>query len=310
MSVTPEKVKQLAEEDLLKKRGIIGISVKHHSPKIIRIYVEKLDPALLKTIPKKYLGYDVQVIEVGRIKPLLSPEERVKKWRPIIPGISIGSVKVTAGTLTCIARDNTDGEYVLLSNYHVFFGTTGERIVQPGPYDGGTIEDTVGFLKRFVPVSYNGKNYIDSAIASLTVDFIKDDPDLGSPVRVRDPVEGETVVKSGRTTAITRATVIDDGATIKIYDYPGVGTVYFDDIVITHAFAEGGDSGSAAYGSDGSIVGQVFAGSDKVTCLIKMTRIMESLKITPLFGIPRFAAPIRAGMPLLLGLVALPIIKG
>ena len=75
--VEPQEVKKLAEEELLKKyKQIVGISVKHHSPKIIRIYVEKLDPTVLKELPKVFMGYKVEVIEVGRVEPLLTPKER------------------------------------------------------------------------------------------------------------------------------------------------------------------------------------------------------------------------------------------
>ena len=306
MAVEPSEVKKLAEEELLKKlRGIVGVSVKHHSPKILRIYVERLDPAVLKQIPETFLGYKVEVIEVGIVKPLLTPKERQQRWRPIFPGISIGSDLVTAGTLTCFAVDNEDGEYVMLSNYHVFYGSVSQPILQPGLFDGSKKpDDIVGYLKRYVEIKPDPeKNTVDSAIASVEVDFIKEEPDLGAPARVRDPNEGETVIKAGRTTAVTSAEVIDDSALIKVHDYPGVGDVWFDDIVITNAFAEPGDSGSIAMGSDGSLVGQVFAGSDRITCLIKATNIVKALNITPLLGMPK-----RMGVGLGLALLSLPIV--
>jgi len=73
--------------------------------------------------------------------------------------------------------------------------------------------------------------------------------------------------------------------------------------VITNAFAEPGDSGSIAMGSDGSLVGQVFAGSDRITCLIKATNIVKALNITPLLGMPK-----RMGVGLGLALLSLPIV--
>jgi len=307
MEVEKEEVKKLAEEEFLKKKGITGISVKHQSPKIIRIYVEKLDPALLKEIPKQFMGYKVEVIEVGRVEPLLTPEERRLRWRPIFPGISIGSVRVTAGTLTGIAKDNLDEEYVILSNYHVFWGNRGERIVQPGIYDGGTIDDTVGFLKRWIEIKPEpAHNFVDSAIASLTVDFNAEEPDLGMPVGVRDPREGEIIAKAGRTTAITEGRVIDEAATIKVHDYPGVGDVIFDDIIVTEYMATGGDSGSVAFAKDGRWVGQCFAGSNKITCFIKSRRIVESLNITPILGVPKIA-PVRMAMLPLVALAMFPV---
>jgi len=309
MDVEREAAKRLAEEEFLKLRGVVGVSVKHQSPKIIRIYVERLDPSLLKEIPKRFLGYEVQVIEVGQIKPLLTPEERRKRWRPIFPGISIGSVRITAGTLTGIAIDLVDRKYVLLSNYHVFWGNAGERIVQPGPYDGGTVNDTVGFLKRYTPVYPEPRhNFLDSAVATCDVDFEPDEPDLGMPTGVRDPVEPESVTKAGRTTAVTQGRVIDSAATIRVVDYPGVGTAIFDDVIVTTYMAAGGDSGSPVFAnSDGSWIGQVFAGSERVTCMIKATRICEQLKLSPILGVPRVG--MRFGMFPLFVLASMPLVQ-
>jgi len=308
--VSPEEVKEAAKEELLRKRGVVGISFKHHSPKIIRLYVERLEPRVMKEIPKMLLGYKVEVIEVGKVKPLLSPEEKQRKWRVLVPGISIGSCRVTAGTLGQIAIDNTDGEYVLLSNYHVFYGSEGDPIYAPGSYDGGTSEDTVGCLKRYVEVRADYYNLVDAAIASIKegVEFSNDSPELGSPATVRDPVEGETVAKSGRTTCLTYAKVIDPSATIKVYDYPGVGDVWFDDVIVTECFAAGGDSGSPTIAvSDGALVGLVFAGSSKITCLIKATNIVRMLDITIITGTPKVGV-VRAGLVPLLGLFAFPFL--
>jgi len=281
------EVKKLAEEEFLRIPGVVGVSVGQHSEKKVRIYVERKDVVLMREIPKKFLGYEVEVVEVGTIKPLITTEERRLRWRPIFPGISIGSVKITAGTLTGIAIDKDDGEYVLLSNYHVFWGDAGERIVQPGPYDGGTIKDTVGFLKRYSPVYSTAKNYLDSAIATCDVDFDATEPELGKPVGVRDAVMLEVLVKAGRSTGVTRGSVLDTSATVKVVDYPGIGTAVFEDVIVTSYMAAPGDSGSPAFAVlDGNWVGQVFAGSEKITCMIKATRIVQRLRITPILGMP------------------------
>ena len=62
MPVGIEKAKKLAKEEFIKKiPGVVGVSA-HHSKPVIRIYVEKLDPSVLKELPQTFLGYQVQVI--------------------------------------------------------------------------------------------------------------------------------------------------------------------------------------------------------------------------------------------------------
>jgi len=123
----------------------------------IPVFVEKKVPE--DELPKsavipRYIGnIPTDVVEVGRIEALiLMPETRTKRdvIRPLVAGISIGNWNITAGTLGWYF---TDGEEVYLgSNAHVFCeNPTAEkqserRIVQPGRYDGGKLDNVVGEL--------------------------------------------------------------------------------------------------------------------------------------------------------------------
>ncbi|MGJ3562244.1 hypothetical protein ACR6C2_44935 [Streptomyces sp. INA 01156] len=81
-------------------------------------------------------------------------ESPVRKTRldPIEPGVSVGSVTVSAGTIGCIVYDKTDGAPYVLSNWHVLQGPRGElgvEIVQPGPHDDNRVHrNRLGTLKR------------------------------------------------------------------------------------------------------------------------------------------------------------------
>ena len=59
---------------------------------------------------------------------------------------------------------------------------------------------------------------------------------------------GETIHKIGRTTEYTSGQVIDDSAYGRV-NYGGLNYVEFDDVILTTAMLEGGDSGDSAWKS-------------------------------------------------------------
>ena len=67
-------------------------------------------------------------------------------------------------------------------------------------------------------------------------------------VDVRVVEVGDTLHKVGRTTEYTAGVVVDDCAHGKV-DYGGGNVIEFDDLILTEAMLEGGDSGDAAWGS-------------------------------------------------------------
>lgn len=301
MAVDIEKAKKLAKEELIKKiPGVVGVSAHHSKPKL-RIYVEKITPQLLKELPEMFVGYSVEVIEVGRVEALI---DRKARYRPLFPGISIGSELVTAGTLSQICIDNETGEYCLLSNRHVFWGDPGTRVLQPGSYDGGRVpDDTVGYISRYEEIK-SDDNIIDAAICSLEVEATNKDPELGQPVSIGEVNEGDKVYKVGRTTGLTSAKVLDHMATLKVYGYPNVGEAIFEDVIITEAFSAGGDSGSPTVNEKGELVGLVFAGSDRITVICKAKHVINRLNITPIYGTPFVRAGV--GLPIL-AMAAIPV---
>ncbi|NIU63493.1 MAG: hypothetical protein GWN66_23410, partial [Pseudomonas stutzeri] len=83
---------------------------------------------------------DVQ--ETGVIRAL---QDHTAKWRPAPGGVSIGHVDITAGTLGCLV---VRGDHIyILSNNHVLANSNeaepGDAILQPGPHDGGTMDDQI-----------------------------------------------------------------------------------------------------------------------------------------------------------------------
>jgi hypothetical protein len=163
---------------------------------------------------------------------------------------------VTAGTLACLVKDETDGEKVILSNNHVLANSNdadlGSPIVQPGVYDGGNVlTDTIAKLKRFVPIQfeqgstcpvaqgfcavYNSLakafgaktrlvtvkevyNTVDCAVASpVSPDVVSDEIiDIGVPQGVVTPQVGLKVRKSGRTTCLTHGEIDTVDLTVRV----------------------------------------------------------------------------------------------
>lgn len=157
------EAQRLAQADLLRRRGVVGVAVgfKNYKEEVtdqlaLAVLVQQKKPIEALSaddiVPADVNGARTDVIEVGRLEALLNPRDR---FRPNIPaGVSIGHYKVTAGTLGAIVFDKKTGEPLILSNNHVLANSNeaeiGDVILQPGPTDHGVRpEDVVAKLHRF-----------------------------------------------------------------------------------------------------------------------------------------------------------------
>jgi len=181
--------------------------------------------------------------------------EHKERHRPVLAGISVGTLNIGAGTTSLLVRK--DGDVFRLSNYHVlcvppYRGVT--SIIQPGVADGGTIRDKVGTLEDFIPIKFEkeptpcafsklvakvlnaiskglrrktrfivtkeevAKNEVDCAI------YRPDDPQqesrvilgIGEPMELQEPTPAMSVVKSGRSTGVTEGQIIAVGVDVKV----------------------------------------------------------------------------------------------
>jgi len=198
-----------------------------------RVYVTKKLPEVQlrpqHVVPKSLsLGrkeIPIDIVEQGEVIALSI--DKTKKHRPCPAGCSIGHYQITAGTLGWFAEDKKDGEVVIVSNNHVLANENkaknGDSILQPGPYDGGTSNDVIAKLKRFVPLKFSNyrcpfrhfllnfkkaflgepENKVDIACASplnsekdIKIEIV----DIGLVRGKRTPKVGDKAQKSGRTT--------------------------------------------------------------------------------------------------------------
>ena len=301
------EARKALEQELfrLAAHGFAGIT---HSEAEGEITVFVEDEQATRMVPRSFEGYDVQTEVTGKIRafstqvaePLADGSvERQGEVRPLVGGISLSAyvrrgmgIDPYAGTLGMVTYDNK-----ILSNAHVIamdpetgeFLNTGTPIIQPGSYDGGTLNDRVGALEAYIPIDFtpNARNYADAAIGSIDGDV-----EASPGEQFYEPgdywIEGWTEVskgdivrKSGYTTGVTTGKVIRTNVSFVVW-YGDHAAYFVDQIAVSQdnwSFAAPGDSGSAV-DKDGKFVGLLFAGSESNAVINKAGHIIDGLGIT------------------------------
>ncbi len=324
-------VKQKHGVKMMAKKNVVGLGVGYKETKgvktdrmaLVVMVTKKVSAEQLKkrdVIPAEIEGVITDVIEVGEIVAL---QARTDRWRPAPGGVSIGHYKITAGTLGVLVRDVETDEMLILSNNHVMANsndaTQGDSILQPGPYDGGTVaDDTIANLVRFVPIQFESEpppspcpfskaaaglanffawlmgskhrllpvviqqaNQVDAALARPTSpDVVSNEIlEIGSVTEDSEAELGMGVKKSGRTTGLTTGTVQLLDASVQV-GYGGGKVALFTNQILTTNMSQGGDSGSLLVeGAGNKAVGLLFAGSDTVTIHNPIGSVKDALKV-------------------------------
>jgi endonuclease G, mitochondrial len=264
-------------------------------------------PATITTANGITLPTDVIERRFAHHPVAVATETKAKRKRrldPMMPGVSVGNVTTTGGTLGCLVTDNESGALRLLSNWHVLHGPDGklgDPIVQPGTFDDNrTDRDVCGSLER----SFLGLAG-DCAIASIHGRRVTPEI-LGLGVEVRrlgEPQLGDSVIKSGRTTGVTRGLVTRIHTITKL-NYGDLGVQQIGGFEIgpdpAHPAAQGeissgGDSGSAWMAvtskgaADDMMVGLHFAGETEEPAEFALacytSSVFEKLEISPLSAV-------------------------
>jgi hypothetical protein len=272
-------------------------------------------------IPKRIAGKPTDVIEVGEIHLL----GRTSRHRPAVPGVSIAHYRVTAGTFGAVVRDRKTDELLILSNNHVLANASdgrdgkskiGDPVYQPGSYDGGTSDDAIAHLVRFVPFSrytrdvdcklasmglrvanamirtvrphytlhletLGATNLVDCALARpVKPDLIR--PEILEIGRIRGTAEftpGTLVRKSGRTSGVTSGTVKAVKVSLNVNMGHGNDVVRFNEQVMAELKSLPGDSGSLIVDEDNRAVGLLFAGSNEYTVFNPIQTVCDHLGV-------------------------------
>ena len=260
-------------------------------------------------IPKMFEGLETDVYEDKMPKALL----HTGRYRPMPGGVSGGHPSITAGTINPIT---IHGKKYIISNNHVLANSNdaelGDQTWQPGAYDRGQPSDTIGHLLRWIPIHFEDDestcpianmiigvlnflaklfrrhsrlctkslelNTVDAALSRAVDDndLLDEILGVGVPTGFADAHISDSIKKSGRTTEVTHGTVLDTEGAAKV-DYGSRGVAMFEDQIITTKIAEGGDSGSLVLNDRNEIVGLLFAGSDSLTIVNKISNVIDAL---------------------------------
>lgn len=327
------KALALHREKIMSLHNVVGVGVGHKEvggqstgqPSVIVLVRRKLPSSELPStqiVPRRLSRSHTDVVEVGNISLL----GRTQRMRPAQPGTSIGHFLVTAGTFGALVRDRRDGQPLILSNNHVLANLSngrdgraspGDPVYQPGRYDGGTAQDVIAYLERFVPIypasetpscpvaqgvqraanlalaklapayrlelyrAANERNEVDAAVARPVSpdDVLGDILEVGSIKGQARPIVGMAVKKSGRTTGLTQGKirVVEASLRISIGD---IGEAVFFGQAVTSPLAEPGDSGSLVLDEGNRAVGLLSAGSDQASIFAPIERVMSLLDVT------------------------------
>lgn len=152
-------------DEMLSRRNVVACGVGYKIaggettsiPSVVVSVTHKVPPDMLSPadlVPRMLGEVPTDVVATGEIRP--HAIDRRARMRPVRPGLSIGHVNGTAGTVGALVR--RDGELFVLSNNHVLAllnkARTGDAILQPGPGDGGSLLDQIGQLAEFVPLRF------------------------------------------------------------------------------------------------------------------------------------------------------------
>jgi endonuclease G len=221
----------------------------------------------------------------GRWRQPANP--RMRRTDPMQGGVSVSDAfRRISGTLGGLVIDRDTGDPMILSNWHVLAGAWHARpgwpIYQPGRGDGGGPADTVAKLSR-----HSMSSNLDAAVAKLTSSRQLVNHQLGlKPVRSAGWAQlGMEVIKSGRTTDVTRGRVTGVEGTTRM-PYSGVHRLIRNVMTIEPRrgpqVSAGGDSGSFWLQEETmQAVGLHFAGGDQPerALAIDMQPVLDALNV-------------------------------
>jgi hypothetical protein len=251
----------------------------------LRVYVRSKLPKS-QISPQEQISSEIN----GKVTDVIPVYDITALARPVECGVSVGHIKVTAGTLGCLVKKSGEdnGERFILSNNHVLANSNqaaiGEDILEPGKLDQGTLP--IAKLIDFEPIVLNAQaNFIDAAIAKVI-----NNADVKSSILTIGDVQHppmsavmyQSVRKHGRTTGHTLGIIMDLAADIKVRF--GQELANFEDQLVIQGlgnfFSQSGDSGSLIVDAITSRpVALLFAGGGNQTFACPIERVLSRFNV-------------------------------
>jgi hypothetical protein len=322
-------------DDLMKRRNVVACGVGFKAfggqvteePSLVVSVTHKQPSSELASgdvIPSVVEDLPTDVVQTGRI--VASGIMRNGRLRPARPGVSIGHHQTTSGTMGFLVQ--RDGEVFIAGCNHILAlinrGQPGDAILQPGPADGGTLQDKIAELAEFVPVrmvdavsesggaaaepegcarlltrllqagsgggvvttaaSTPAANVVDAALARPTAPSVVDP----SIIDVGVPAGVREPVLGMRVAKSGRTTRLTMGNIVQV-DVT-VEVIYGDqrarfvNQVMVTPFSRPGDSSAAVLDMERYVVGMLFSGSDYVAVVTPIQPILQALRVSLVTG--------------------------
>jgi hypothetical protein len=186
---------------------------------------------------------------------------RKERVRPLRAGLSIGGQNATAGTLGYFVVDEA-GQLYILSVTDVLGYVLANRVLQPGPFDGGQMPaDVVGRLAQRLPLTIGPvpvAHLTALAVLDAGIEIEAAVPNRGPLLGVRPPEVGMQVRKLGRSTGWTQGqiTAVDQTVSLNL----GNGqTVQVRGAARAELESSPGDDGALVVDEEGYVIGILVA---------------------------------------------------
>src|SRR5438094_2112650 len=312
--------------DLMRQPEILGtaVGVDAAGTPVLTVYVDR-DAAnageVIRSLPRDVRGAGVQVHLTDKFRAMAKPpwagggghsvSHTAKQTPPIQLGTSGGWSKDLAngyccgGTLGSLVKIGST-QYIL-SNYHVFesdivsggnntVATTGEPIIQPGLIDVNCNVNGAQTVATLVKKSSLPNSNVDCSIGKVVAGKVASNGsilEIGmiSKTTLAAAI-GQAVKKSGRTTGLSRNSIVGLNATIRVaYDNECAGGAAFTktftgQIVVGNSgskFLNSGDSGSLMVedvATNPRAIGLLYAGSSTDAIANPINQVLSFLGAT------------------------------
>src|SRR5436190_3229602 len=312
--------------DLMRQPEILGtaVGVDAAGTPVLTVYVDR-DAAnageVIRSLPRDVRGAGVQVHLTDKFRAMAKPpwagggghsvSHTAKQTPPIQLGTSGGWSKDLAngyccgGTLGSLVKIGST-QYIL-SNYHVFesdivsggnntVATTGDPIIQPGLIDVNCNVNGAQTVATLVKKSSLPGSNVDCSIGKVVAGQVASNGsilEIGTISRTTLAASiGQAVKKSGRTTGLSRNSIVGLNATISVaYDNECAGGAAFTktftgQIVVGNSgskFLNSGDSGSLMVedvATNPRAIGLLFAGSSTDAIANPIDQVLSFLGAT------------------------------
>ncbi len=229
-------------------------------------------------------------------------DARTASCNPLQGGISVAGEWVGgSGTLGGIVEDRVTRQKMILSNWHVLvgsdYGVPGTQIFQPGWGDYyGSHGNTVALLDR-----HAFAQGIDAAVATLTGPrrWVNDELGIGPVTGCTAPDINMRVIKSGRTSQVTRGIIDGFEGVYPIYYYGVLHSIQYVYRIVPQTenseVSRPGDSGSWWLEEDTHKAAALhFAGEndpEEAALAIAMPQVLDALNVDIVLGQPAVPEP-------------------